>query len=460
MSAADLLRKKEEAVQPQDYPDMTPFIPGEVVCCEAGTCFVADEMFPFGEHFGAYPLERLRNLRSSALIEAFELEPGDNPDGPILFVDTETTGLAGGTGTYAFQVGVGWVEDDGFRVRQYFMRDYDEEPGQMALIGELISKASLLVTYNGGAFDLPLLRTRFVFNRVRTPLHEIPHLDLLPVARRIWKPRYGHANLSFLEEKVLESVREGDVPGSLIPTLYFHFTRGASPRTLVPVFHHNRMDIAALAALCERALTCHLDPNCIEDEWERLGVARFHEMRGREELASDILAPIRRSPEIDPTCWRLAARMQAHLFKRLGRFEEAVERWWEVYHHAPFDPVVYLELAKHLEHRAKDLEQAKRIVEEIFENYGVEPELETEALEGGSLFGEDSEPDSDSSLRYDYSEGVRGWRDDFPSRYVDDDSESISNNGRIFTPPRLTPKLKQELIHRLSRIERKLRRCS
>ncbi|MCA9439039.1 MAG: hypothetical protein KC978_24855, partial [Candidatus Omnitrophica bacterium] len=98
MSAADLLRQKEEEPLPE-YPDMTAFIPGEVRECEAGTCFVADEIFPFNDFIGNYPIDRLQNLRSNELIETFDLEPGENPDGPILFVDTETTGLAGGTGT-------------------------------------------------------------------------------------------------------------------------------------------------------------------------------------------------------------------------------------------------------------------------------------------------------------------------------------------------------------------------
>ncbi|MCB9769018.1 MAG: ribonuclease H-like domain-containing protein [Candidatus Omnitrophica bacterium] len=451
MSAADLLRQKEEEPLPE-YPDMTAFIPGEVRECEAGTCFVADEIFPFNDFIGNYPIERLQSLQSSNLLKTFDLEEGENPEGPILFVDTETTGLAGGTGTFAFQVGVGWIEEEGFRVLQFFMRDYDEEPGQMAMIGELFSKASMLVTYNGGTFDLPLLRTRFVFNRVRVPLMEIPHLDLLPVARRLWKTQHGRANLSFLEEKILEDVREGDVPGSLIPSLYFQFTRGASPRTMVPVFYHNRMDIVALAALTEKALTCHREPESIENEWERLGVARFHEKRGREQVASEILAPLRRT-EIDPDCWHLAARTQAMLCKKLGDLDRALDLWWEVFHHGPFDPLVYIELAKHLEHKSKDLDEAKQVVFTVFEKYGIEPDPETD--EGESLFGDDLE--LDSGPKYDYSEGVRGWRDDLPSRYVDEDPDQVGSPKSVFSPPRLTARFQKELNRRYARLLRKLR---
>ena len=442
VTGSQLLEQRSEE---KDLPDMSRFIPGEIRSRPEGTCFVTDEFFPFDGFFGSYPLERLARLNAREVAQTFGLE---EPEGDrILFIDTETTGISGGTGTYAFQVGVGWIEDEGFRVLQYFMRDYDEEPAQMAAVGEEIANCGLLVTYNGAAFDLPLLRTRFLFNRVRIPLEEIPHLDMLPVARRLWKPEFGGAKLSFLEEKVLGNVREGDVPGALIPTLYFHFLRGASPRTLAPVFYHNRMDIVALAALTERAFSCHADPFSIESPWERFGVARFCEARGRETESLRLLETLMELEEKHPS-WAPSVKMLGFLLKRAARFEEAAEAMWKVHRAGIFDPVVHIELAKHLEHREKNYGEAHRLVIEVFEKYEIEPK--------DTVGGESDEEGPEENLRYDFSEGVRGWRDELPSLYRDNDDEEFTQPPGGRPIPKMTERFEADLNRRLARLRRKL----
>ena len=445
VTGKDLLQKSGE----RELPDLTRFVPGEVRNCQDGTCFVADEFFPYDGQFGHYPLERLMNLDAREICETFALEPPEPGKDRILFLDTETTGLAGGTGTYAFQVGIGWVEEDGFRVVQYFMRDYEEEPAQMALLGEEMRRCALLVTYNGGPFDLPLLRTRFFFNRVRIPLEDIPHFDLLPIARRLWKPAYGAANLSFLEEKVLGSQREGDVPGALIPALYFQFLRGASPRTMCPVFYHNRMDIIALAALTERAFTCHRHPESIEDHWERHGVARSFEKQNLLREAVEVLSPNVENLS-EGVCWHLSCRLSGRLFKRLGEHQQAADVWWKVHHQGIFDPVVLVELAKHLEHRERDYSQALRLVSEIFEGYDIIPDARGDVPEKDTDFVEEE-------IQYDYSEGAKSWDDDLPVRKLNEWGEYIEEPQRA-PIPKVTDHFRADLNHRLRRLERKMRR--
>jgi uncharacterized protein YprB with RNaseH-like and TPR domain len=443
VTGKDLLRKSGE----RELPDLTRFIPGEVRSCEEGTCFVTDEFFPYDGQFGNYPLDRLRNLDAREICETFAFDRPEPGRDRILFLDTETTGLAGGTGTYAFQVGIGWVEEDGFRIVQYFMRDYEEEPAQMALLSEEMKRCGLLVTYNGGPFDLPLLRTRFVFNRVRVALEDIPHLDLLPVARRLWKPAHGAANLSLLEEKVLGNEREGDVPGALIPALYFQFLRGASPRTVSPVFYHNQMDIIALAALTEKAFTCHRYPESIEDDWERHGVARFFEKRNLLREAVEVLSPIVEDLT-DTVCWHLSCRLSGLLFKKLGEHQKAADVWWKVHSQGIFDPVVLVELAKHLEHREKDYLQARSLVSEIFEGYDIVPDASGDAPEEDADFVEEE-------IQYDYSDGAKSWDEDLPVRKLNEWGE-YSEEPRQVPIPNLTDRFRADLNRRLRRLERKM----
>ena len=130
------------------------------------------------------------------------------------FLDTETTGLAGGTGTYAFLIGVGSITDDGFRLRQYFMRDYHEEASVLASLAEHLSQFDVLITYNGKAYDQPLLETRYRMVRSRPPFARLEHLDLLFGARRLWKLRLDSCRLVDLENQVLGVERQGDLPGS------------------------------------------------------------------------------------------------------------------------------------------------------------------------------------------------------------------------------------------------------
>jgi uncharacterized protein len=167
----------------------------------------------------------------------------------IVFLDTETTGLSGGTGTYAFLVGIGSWQPSGFLVEQFFMRDFDEEGALLSSLEERLSQVEILITFNGKCFDLPLLESRFVMHRRGWPLAQRTHLDLLHPSRRLWKLRLRDCSLSNLERHLLGVEREGDVPGSLIPHLYFNYARSGVPTGMKAVLQHNRQDIKTLAEL-------------------------------------------------------------------------------------------------------------------------------------------------------------------------------------------------------------------
>src|SRR5438094_6941627 len=172
-----------------------------------------------------------------------------------LFLDTETTGLADGSGTYAFLVGIAWWEGGGLEIEQFFLREYSEERSLLFAVRERIAEHPVLVTFNGKSFDWPLLETRYRMSRKITPPVPRAHLDFLHPARSLWRLRLGSVRLSELERHVLGCDRGADVLSHLIPRIYLDFMRGGPPERLIPVFHHNQMDLRGLAALSSRVLS-------------------------------------------------------------------------------------------------------------------------------------------------------------------------------------------------------------
>src|SRR5436309_6143604 len=171
-----------------------------------------------------------------------------------LFLDTETTGLAGGTGTYAFLVGLAWWDAGGLQVEQFFMRDFTEEYSLLQELAARVTERPVLVTFNGKAFDWPLLENRFAMTRSIAAPKLAAHLDLLHPARALWKLRLGSVRLVELERRVLDAQRlgwhrEDDVDSALIPQHYFDYLRGGPLAPLAGIVRHNQMDLRGLAAL-------------------------------------------------------------------------------------------------------------------------------------------------------------------------------------------------------------------
>src|ERR1700731_4580593 len=177
----------------------------------------------------------------------------ENPE-KWLFLDTETTGLAGGTGTYAFLIGLAWWDAGGLQVEQLFMRDFAEEHSVLYQLSARLAERPVLVTFNGKTFDLPLLENRFRMTRSIAVPSLAAHLDLLHPARALWKFRLGTVRLTDLEREVLNPTllggcRQGDVSSKFIPQFYFDYLRGGPPEPLLGVARHNQMDLRGLGAL-------------------------------------------------------------------------------------------------------------------------------------------------------------------------------------------------------------------
>jgi uncharacterized protein YprB with RNaseH-like and TPR domain len=299
----------------------------------------------------------------------------------LLFIDLETTGLAGGAGTYAFLVGCGWFDRGGFTVRQLLLTGFASERALLQELAGIAADAGGLASYNGKTFDLPVIETRFVMNRMRASLSGMPHLDMLHPARRLWRssggapepadvpgapgPREeGGCRLTTLERTLLGHVRDGDVPGFEIPARYFQYVRTGDARSLVPVLEHNRLDILSLALLTARLATlleegapaAHSGP-------EALGLGRIFERACRTEAAAACFTTAAALAEDVETAAE-ALRASAVIYRRARRYREAAALWRRVLDLTPCPPRLAQEaveaLAVHHEHRVRELETARR----------------------------------------------------------------------------------------------------
>ena len=188
------------------------------------------------------------------------------PADRLLFLDLETTGLSGGTGTIAFLAGLGRVipgETEGFEIRQFLLTDYPGENDFLDAISGELSPGTILASYNGRSFDEPLLRTRYVLNRKRWPPH--PHVDFLPAARRLWRKRFPDCSLGTLEALLLKRHRSLDVPGARIPEIWFEYAKRGVHPLMEAVLEHNAADVESLAAVAAACALAHSNPTEAKD---------------------------------------------------------------------------------------------------------------------------------------------------------------------------------------------------
>jgi hypothetical protein len=282
-----------------------------------------------------------------------------------LFLDTETTGLAGGTGTYAFLVGIAWWEAGGLQIEQFFMRDFTEEYSLLHELAGRVGERPVLVTFNGKSFDWPLLENRFAMTRSIAAPKLAAHLDLLHPARALWKLRLGSVRLVELEQHVLDAPRlgwhrEDDVSSALIPQFYFDYLRGGAAEPLARVVKHNQMDLRGLAALFGKMnalLSESADNSNKIESLDLFGLSRFLQRRGEAGRAQSACAQalaIGLPAEVRPRAQRELALMA----KRRGEHARAAEIWQEIVTD-PQDGIRACEqLAIHYERHAKETERA------------------------------------------------------------------------------------------------------
>jgi uncharacterized protein len=313
-------------------------------------------------------------LAGSHLFEDLSIEDG-------LFLDTETTGLAGGTGTFAFLIGLGWFEADSFVTCQLFARDFSEERAMLSHLSELASGKQFLVTFNGRAYDLNLLAARFILNRSQDRLSAMPHIDLLHPSRRIFAHRLENARLATIETDVLGVRREGDVPGFEIPQRYFDWLRQRDGRLLEDVFKHNRLDVVSMAALLKRLADLIEGGQELEDahHGDLLKIAGLIHERGDLQKARRMLDTLVLSHR--PEVAMGARRSLSLIHKKECRWEEATIHWQGLIASNPCDVFAVEELAKFYEHHARECGKALEIVSRVLNEAAHLTDVERMSLE-------------------------------------------------------------------------------
>lgn len=353
------------------------FMPGDEIETAFGTHFETEKLWEHHRHHGSADIGALASLPPD-LLSAVGREMPSAPPETWAFLDTETTGLMGSISTCAFLVGVGRITKDGFRVRQFFMRSYSEEASLLDSLSRHLKKFQVLITYNGASFDRPLLESRYHLNRAKSPFDRLPHLDLLHSSRRLWKLRFDSCRLVDLENQILGFERTGDIPGAMIPYLYFEYLRTKWIERLVPVFHHNAVDILTLACLTGIVPNAFKDGSSRTNGAELTGIARWLMEAGDIERALPMFRKALDSGLRDELLFRTLWDI-AKLERKQGNTLAAQSIWKELSESRnPYRVKAISERAKDAEHIEKDYAKALALTEEAL---SLEPSVDLEKRE-------------------------------------------------------------------------------
>lgn len=322
-----------------------------------GSIFVVTQDHPQEYHQGNVALSQELDLDPFAVIGRVESLKNYQP-GQFVFLDTETSGLAGGSGTFAFLVGIGFRNETGFRLMQLFMRDPADERALIFTLEKLLAPFAVVITFNGKTFDIPLLKTRYILNGFTPAFDDMTHVDLLHIARRLWRNRLESRTLGNLEVEILGVTRgEEEIPGWLVPQLYFDYLQNGDAAPLEGIFYHNAMDVLSLAGLFNvvaQMLSAPLD-NPSSHNLDLVAIARLNEEAGQVEQAIELyercLSYDLPQPFFLQTLYRYAA-----IYKRRGDWQAALALWEKATQFGQVEACI--ELAKFYEHRQRDFQIA------------------------------------------------------------------------------------------------------
>ena len=356
--------------------DIQELVDGEIVAAGDSACFVRRSVLATGHRHGRFPLDLALSVRAPAIhwLAGTSGSSADDLNGAV-FLDIETTGLSHGTGTLAFLVGLAAFEDDALVVNQYLMRGPQEETALLELVSSAARGRELVVSFNGKAFDVPILETRFTLSRQRFPL-PYEHVDLLTGARRIWRTRLESCRLSELERQILGVTRLEDVPGWLVPQLYFEYLRTGDARNMVAVLDHNLLDVLSLVTLAGRLGTLYQQPHLAleDDPHDLVALGRAFERWPHSSdcadhgLSSACYTLALQHGLAQTEAWATRLRL-AQLHKRRREWPEALAHWESLAELPDCPPklAALVELAKYAEHQARDHRWAYGQAQKAFE---------------------------------------------------------------------------------------------
>jgi uncharacterized protein YprB with RNaseH-like and TPR domain len=323
----------------------------------SGDCFVVRKTYSFTKKHGNRKLYNPINLDLFSFLPGLENISSVSPEN-ILYIDTETTGLSGGAGTYVFLIGAARINGNSFELAQFFLQDPANEPSQLSALDQFVNGIELIVSYNGKSFDLPRIRTRYLNHGWQTPFNKIMHIDLLHLGRRLWKDHLPGCSLGDLEFHILDIKRSSlDIPGWQVSEKFFEYLQTGDPAPLKNILYHNEIDVISLISLF----------SYISDRLSNPTAAKYKENQdlisiGKilaevdENLAIEVIQKSLENPDLK-TIYELAGKfILAKIYKKNTNFELAVPLWKDCANLE--EPQSYIELAKYYEHKEANFEEA------------------------------------------------------------------------------------------------------
>jgi len=336
-------------------------IQGSWINTHFGDIFRAEYIYDLNESYGNLNLDQIFSLDRQLLPEIFQISNPVNPQ-LLLFIDTETTGLSGGTGTLAFMVGLGFIENHSFTVHQYFITQLSHEEGMLELLQSVIPNFECLVSYNGKSFDIPLLNSRFILNRMQPIPEETNHIDLLHSTRTFWKYSMENCKLKTVETELLGLFREDDIPGDMIPDAYFDYLRSRQIDKIERIFYHNRFDIITMLANLILIVNAYKSRDPDNNPLTDYAKARMFTRKKNIERSIAHYEHVLMS-SISIGRWQKTSLELAALFKKTGQYEKAIPLWENTLgDQYPLATEPYVEMAKYYEHKSKEYQKAVAII--------------------------------------------------------------------------------------------------
>jgi len=352
--------------QPSKSHPVEEIIAGRFIETGNGSTYIIEQDFPVDYIHGQIGL-RIATTPKTIAEWAGDLKIAEQNPESMVFLDTETSGLAGGTGTFAFLIGVGRYTQDGFHLAQFFMRDPLEEPALLLALEDFLASCQTIISFNGKAFDVPLLDTRYTLQGWISPFKELSHVDLLHLARRLWRDRLPSRTLANLEVQILYAGRtDEEIPGWMIPQIYFDYLRDGDARPLQRVFYHNSMDVVSLAALLNHISSLLENPfsQSTSEYIDLAAVGRLLEDLGHTERATELYESCLKA-ELPQDVYNDTLLRLSLLHKHNNNYGAAIPLWEQAASHRRI--YAYEELAKFFEHHARNLELALKWTVEALE---------------------------------------------------------------------------------------------
>ncbi len=348
------IKKGTELTAPQklSHPSLAEVLGARIEENQFGRVVVCEKDYPYGTQHG--DIRFFEEVSTQTIHKAGKVDSRVDSLMKMVFLDTETTGLAGGTGTLAFLVGLARFDEKGLKLTQFLIEDPSEEEAMLLAFSNFCSDVEAVITFNGKSFDMPLLKTRYLMHKMPVPFANWEHLDLLHLSRRIWKLRLSSRSLKDLEQEILHVPRsEDEVPGWMIPDIYFDFLRTGDASPLSRVVYHNAMDIVSLSAL-HLMITQMLDHDLLTGKLNSLDVfsiGQLFESIGDTDKAISIFEHCLNLSQFElGITMELRSRL-AMIHKRRSEWDQALPYWLKNGNDGDFDACI--ELAKYFEHQKK-----------------------------------------------------------------------------------------------------------